>query len=45
MEIVTDYLINKISYEVPEQDVGYSMVKVPTIPNSGIKLENIDYIG
>lgn len=45
MEIVTDYLINKISYEVPEQDVGYSMVKVPTIPNSGMKLENIDYIG
>lgn len=45
MEILTDFLINKISYEVPEQDIGYSMVKVPTVPKSGMVLKNIEFIG
>ncbi|MCC5895302.1 MAG: cytochrome P450 [Alkalibacterium sp.] len=45
MEIVTDYLINKVSYSVPDQDLAYSMVKVPTIPKSGMILENIEFIG
>ncbi|MER2063439.1 MAG: cytochrome P450 [Alkalibacterium sp.] len=45
MEVLTDYLVNKLSYTVPEQDLGFSMVKVPTIPKSGMILENIDFIG
>lgn len=42
MEVLTDFLINKITYTVPEQDTGYSMVDVPTVPKSGMILENID---
>ncbi|MCC5890051.1 MAG: cytochrome P450 [Alkalibacterium sp.] len=42
MEILTDFLINKITYTVPDQDIGYSMVDVPTVPKSGMILENID---
>lgn len=45
MEIVTDYLVNKLTYTVPEQDLAYSYVKVPTIPKSGMVLTDIDYIG
>ncbi|PRY82562.1 cytochrome P450 [Alkalibacterium olivapovliticus] len=45
MEIVTDYLINKVSYTVPDQDIGYSMVNVPTTPKSGMIFENIEFTG
>lgn len=45
MEVVADYLINKVSYTVPNQDIGFSMVNIPTVPKSGMILENIDYIG
>lgn len=45
MEVVTDFLLNKISYEVPEQDLAYSLVKVPTMPKSGFVMKNVEYIG
>lgn len=45
MEVLADFLTNKLSYTVPEQDLSYSMVNVPTMPKSGMILENIDYIG
>ncbi|GAA0364187.1 cytochrome P450 [Alkalibacterium iburiense] len=45
MEVLTEFLTNKITYTVPEQDLGYSMVQVPTVPKSGMILENVDYIG
>ncbi|WP_080147073.1 cytochrome P450 [Marinilactibacillus piezotolerans] len=45
MEIVTDFLINKIDYTVPEQDVGFSLVNMPTTPKSGMVFEQIMYKG
>lgn len=45
MEVVTDFLINKLSYSVPDQDLGFSMVDIPTVPKSGMILDDIDYIG
>ncbi|API87892.1 cytochrome [Marinilactibacillus sp. 15R] len=45
MEIITDFLVNKIDYTVPEQDVGFSLVNMPTTPKSGMIFENIQYKG
>lgn len=45
MEIVTDFLVNKIDYTVPEQDVGFSLVNMPTTPKSGMIFEQIVYKG
>lgn len=36
-----NYLINEIDYDVPEQDLSYSLVTIPSIPKSKIILENI----
>ncbi|WP_143833192.1 cytochrome P450 [Oceanobacillus timonensis] len=42
MKISLQYL-NKISYEVPDnQNLSFSMVKIPSIPKSGIILRNIN---
>lgn len=45
MEVVTDFLVNKLSYTVPHQDLAYSMVNLPTMPKSGFVMEDIEYIG
>lgn len=45
MEIVTDFLVNKIDYTLPEQDIGFSLVNMPTTPKSGMIFENIQYKG
>jgi len=46
MEVVTDFLVNEIDYEVPEdQDVGYDMTKMPTKPKSGFIMESPMYKG
>lgn len=44
MEVLTDFLINKISYTVPDQDIGFSLVDIPTVPKSGMILESIDIL-
>lgn len=36
-----DFLVNKIEFEVPEQDLGYSLVKIPTLPKSGFIIRNV----
>lgn len=36
-----NFLLNRIDYNVPEQDLSYSLVKIPSIPKSKIILENI----
>lgn len=36
-----DYLVNKMVYEVPEQDFSYSMVNMPSIPKSKMILANV----
>lgn len=41
MKITLDYLINHITYEVPNQDLSYSFVNMPSIPNSKMILQNV----
>lgn len=35
------YLTANISYQVPEQDLSYSMTRMPTMPKSGFVLTNV----
>lgn len=41
MKVSLDFLVNKIEFEVPDQDLSYSLVKMPTLPESGFKMSNI----
>lgn len=36
-----DYLVNKVVFDIPEQDLSYSMVSIPSIPKSNIIIENV----
>lgn len=35
MKVALDFLVNKIEYEVPEQNLSYSLSRIPTRPESG----------
>lgn len=41
MKISLDYLANQITYDVPAQDISYSLVSIPTWPKSGFVMDNI----
>ena len=41
MKASLDFLVNKIEYEVPEQDLSYSLRRMPTLPKSGFIMSNI----
>jgi len=41
MKVSLDYMLNQIAYGVPNQDLSYSMVNIPSIPSSGIILKNV----
>lgn len=41
MNVALDVLVNKISYELPPQDLSYSMSKIPTLPESGVIMKQI----
>lgn len=41
MKISLDYLTNQIDYDIPEQDLSFSMVSMPSIPRSKVKIKNI----
>lgn len=41
MKISLDFLVNKIEYEVPAQDLSYSLSTMPTLPESGFIMNNI----
>lgn len=36
-----DFLVNKIEFQVPKQDLSYSLIKIPTLPKSGFIMTNI----
>lgn len=36
-----DFLVNTISYEVPEQDLSYSLGRIPTYPESGFIMNRV----
>ncbi len=41
MKVTLDFLVNKIEYMVPEQDLSYDMAKIPTYPKSGFVMNSI----
>ncbi|MFT4416608.1 cytochrome P450 [Fredinandcohnia humi] len=41
MKVSLDYVVNKMEYHLPNQDLHFSMTSMPSIPNSKIILENI----
>lgn len=41
MKASLDFLVNKIEFEVPNQDLSYSLVKMPTLPESGFVMSHI----
>jgi len=41
MRISLEFLVKKIDYDVPEQDLSYSMVRMPSIPKSRFIIENV----
>lgn len=43
MKVSIDFLSNKIRYDVPEQDLSYRLNRIPTLPESGFVLSNVDF--
>ncbi|MCY8518850.1 cytochrome P450 [Bacillus atrophaeus] len=41
MKVTLDFLVNRIAYEVPEQDLSYSLVRMPSLPESGFVMNRI----
>ncbi|WP_337018678.1 cytochrome P450 [Oceanobacillus massiliensis] len=41
MKVSLDYLANRMEYEVPNQDLSYSMVRVPSIPHSKVVIKDV----
>lgn len=41
MKVTAEFLAKTIDYDIPKQDLGYSMVEMPTKPKSGIVMENV----
>jgi fatty-acid peroxygenase len=41
MKVSLDFLVNKIEFDVPDQDLSYSLVKMPSLPTSGFVMSNI----
>ena len=41
MKVSLDFLVNKIEFEVPNQDLSYSLTKIPTLPESRFIMSNI----
>jgi fatty-acid peroxygenase len=41
MKASLDFLLNKLEYEVPKQDLRISLVRMPTFPKSGFRMSKI----
>ena len=41
MKVSLDYLVNRMNYEVPDQDLSFSMVNIPSIPHSKVVIKNV----
>lgn len=41
MKSTVSFLVNDIEYVLPEQDLKYSLVRMPTLPESGFIIKNI----
>lgn len=41
MKVSTDFLVNRIDYTVPEQNMGYNLHRIPTFVESGFIINNV----
>jgi fatty-acid peroxygenase len=41
MKASLDFLVNKIEFKVPNQDLSYSLARMPTLPESGFVMSDI----
>ncbi|HZG85502.1 cytochrome P450 [Paenibacillus sp.] len=41
MKSCLDVLANRIAYDVPEQNASYSLVRMPSLPRSGLMIANV----
>lgn len=41
MKVSLDYLVHRIEYEIPDQDLSFSMVDMPSVPHSKIMIKSI----
>lgn len=41
MKVGLDVLINQIEFKIPDQDLSYSLIKIPSLPRSGFIMSNI----
>ncbi|WP_172200939.1 cytochrome P450 [Saccharibacillus qingshengii] len=41
MKVSLDYLANRMEYDIPDQDLSYSMVSIPSIPHSKVVIKNV----
>jgi len=44
MKVSLDFLVNQIDFDIPVQDLSFSMVRMPSIPQSKIVINNIKRI-
>ena len=41
MKTFLNFLVNLVTYNVPNQDLSYSLAKIPTLPKSGFVMQNM----
>ena len=41
MKVSLDFLANRMNYDVPDQDLSFSMVSMPNIPHSKVVIKNV----
>lgn len=41
MKVSLDYLTNRMDFEVPDQDLSFSMASMPSIPHSKVVIKNV----
>lgn len=41
MKVSVDFLVNRMTFDVPEQDLSYSKVSIPSLPHSKVIIRNV----
>lgn len=44
MKVSLDFLVNRMTYDVPEQDLSYSKVSMPSLPNSKVIIKDVQQL-
>ena len=44
MQVALDFMVNKMDYEIPQQDTSFSMVEMPSTSRSGFVIKGVKKI-